>query len=338
MSDNTTVATKQASFTDPMDRSREVLRRLARQYDPDECVIASSGGTDSILAADVMCRLAPEYGIEPTKLVHINTGACIPQTELAAQIVAEMHDLEFVKQGYRNQRNALGPRVLSDGWPAAYGGHPSGLGHGREWANRKDKPMDAVYVEIDGIQVWVSGARKLESKKRQGSVPDSGIEKDKPRRVWCAVIGGWTDAEKRRYIRERGLPVSESYLLLGFSGKCVACSFDGQGLLTGIDLLCPELAYCIRRLAVWLYQRAKTDRVDIDPKQLCWGWEPGKNNVQDFDGDPDTAQEMVGCDPESCGGNADIGWVRDLPANQLVTRDDVTEWWASGTVPERFPV
>lgn len=330
----------QSSFNTPLERSREVLRRCASQHDPDEVVIAVSGGTDSVVAADVMCRLGPEYGLEPTRLVHINTGSSLPQTELVARIIADIHDLEFVKQGYRNQRNALGPRVISDGWPAAYGGHPSGLGHGREWANRKDKPMDAVYASLDGLQVWVSGARKLESKKRKGSVPDSGIQQDKPRRIWCAVIGGWTTAEKRRYIKKRGLPVSESYLLLGFSGECTACSFDGQGLLTGINLLCPELSYCLKRTAVWLYQRAKRGDVDIEPKQLCWGWEPGDSDMQELEDESEveTAQEYVGCDPESCGGEVDTDWIIELPSPQLVTRDDVLEWWGSDSTPNRFPI
>jgi len=328
--------TEQQSFTTPEQRSREVLRRVADIYDPDEIVLAVSGGTDSVVAADVMAQLGPEFGLNPTKVAHINTGTAIPQTELAARIVADMHGLEFIKQGYRNQRNSVAWRVLEQGWPGGYGGHPTQLGHGREWANRKNKPMDGVYADIDGFQMWVSGARKLESGKRQGNVPDSGFEEDKPRRVWVQVIGGWTESEKQRYIRKRGLPVSESYLLLGFSGECTACSFDNRGLLTGIDLLCPELAYTIRTVALWLYQRAKRGDVDIEPKQLCWGWEP--NKPMQIETDESTAQEMVGCDPESCGSDMDDDWITDLPANQLVTRDDVLAWWESSDLPTRFPI
>jgi 3'-phosphoadenosine 5'-phosphosulfate sulfotransferase (PAPS reductase)/FAD synthetase len=329
--------TAQQSFTTPEERTREVLRRCARETDPDEVILTVSGGTDSVVAADVMCRYGPEYDIQPDTILHINTGAAVPQTELVARIVADIHDLEFIRQGYRNDQDSLAERILANGWPGGYSGSPRTGGHGLEWANRKDKPMNKTYAELDGQQLWVSGARKLESKQRSGNVPDSGIESDKPRRTWVSPIGGWTTAEKRRYIRERGLPVSETYLLLGFSGECTACSFDSQGLLTGLDLLCPELAHSIRTLALWLYQRAKRGDVDIDPKQLCWGWEPDKTVVQEPDGSPDTAQEMIGCDPESCGGEIDAQWIIDLPQNQLVTRQDVLSWWDTNAIPSRFP-
>jgi 3'-phosphoadenosine 5'-phosphosulfate sulfotransferase (PAPS reductase)/FAD synthetase len=328
----------QQSFTTPEKRTREVLRRCAKETDPDEVFLTVSGGTDSVVAADVMCRYGPEYDIQPDTILHINTGAAVPQTELVARIVADMHDLAFIRQGYRNDQDSLAERILANGWPGGYGGSPATGGHGLEWANRKSKPMGKVYADLDGQQLWVSGARKLESKKRNGNVPDSGIESDKPRRTWVSPIGGWTTAEKRRYIRERGLPVSETYLLLGFSGECTACSFDSQGLLTGLDLLCPELAHSIRTLALWLYQRAKRGDVDIDPKQLCWGWEPDKTVVQEPDGSPDTAQEMIGCDPESCGGEIDAQWITELPQNQLVTRQDVCSWWDTNALPSRFPV
>lgn len=326
--------TVQTSFTTPIDRSKEVLQRVADIYDPDEIVIAVSGGTDSVVAADVMARIGPTVGLNPAKVVHINTGASVPQTELTARIIADKHDLEFVKEGYRNQRNSLAWRVLEQGWPAAYGGHPTELGHGREWANRKNKPMDEVYVNIDGFQMWVSGARKLESGKRQGNVPDSGFEEDKPRRVWVQVIGGWTTAEKRQYIKERGLPVSESYLFLGFSGECTACSFDSVGILTDIDFLCPELAYALRSVALWLYQRARRGDVDIDPKQLCWGWEPEEGGFNTKE--ESTAQDMVGCDDESCSSEIDESWITELPDEQIVTRSDVAEWWETENLPTRF--
>lgn len=352
----------QGSFTGPIERSKEVLERCANQYDFDHITIAVSGGTDSVVAADVFARYGPEYDLEPDSITHINTGAAIPQSRLTAKIMADMHGLDFTEQGYRNQRNALGPRVLRNGWPASYGGHPSELGHGREWANRKDKPMQAVYVDIDGFQLWVSGARKLESKKRQGSVPDSGVDRDKPRRVWVSVIGGWTTQEKREYIKNKGLPVSEAYIALGYSGECTACAFDNAGLLTDIDLLCPELGHAIRTLALWLYQRVRRGDVELEAKRLCWGWEPdGKIGPEDVEQDVvqekitmprkedaaddetparieiPTAKSMVGCDEDSCSTREKPTWVLDLPSKQIVDRHDVESHWQTGEVPQRYP-
>jgi len=331
----------QTSFTDPIDRSKEVIRRCASQFADDAEIvnIAVSGGTDSVVAADVICRYGPELGIDPDVITHINTGAGVPQTKLVAKIVADMHGLDFVEQGYRNQRNALGPRVLRDGWPPAFGSHPTELGHGREWANRKDKPMDAVDMMFDGLQIWISGVRKLESGRRQGNVPDNGILQDKPRRVWLSPIVGWTSEEKRKYIRERGLPVSEAYLFLGFSGECTACSFDDQGLLTDLDILSPELAYCIRTLTVWLYLRVRRGDVDLDPKQLCWGWSTESDQEITPDEYDTFGQEITGCDKDSCKTiDERPTWILELPDEQIVTRKDVQTHWDTNQLPQRFPV
>lgn len=331
--------TKQASFTEPLDRSKEVLRRLARDYDPETIIIAVSGGTDSTVAADVFARLAPEFGLEPDVVTHYNTGASIPQTRLVAKIIAKKHGLDFVEQGYRNKSDSLAHRVLENGWPGGYAGSPAKGGHGLEWANRKNKAGNAVYMQFDGAQVWVSGARKLESKKRSGNVPDNGIQQDKPRRTWCSIIGGWTSEEKRAYIKEHGLPVSESYLFLGYSGECTACAFDDAGIMTDIEILSPELAHAIRSLALWLYMRVRRGDVDIAPKRLCWGWEPGESMAApetQSQLDKSVAQSMVGCDEDSCSTRDRPDWVLKLPDEQIVTRSDVKEWWESETIPQRF--
>jgi len=328
----------QQSFISPEEKAREMIELCARQYaDRDPFVnLAVSGGTDSTVAADVWARLAPEHGLDPDAITFINTGAYIPQSRLTAMVLADMHDLEFIEQGYRKRRDSLAHRVLGNGWCGGYGGSPATGGHGLEWANRKDKPMQEIYVTIDGFQVWVSGARKAESRKRMSNIPDSGLGEDRPRRVWAAVIGGWTDHEKRQYIRERGLPVSEAYVFLGYSGECTACAFDDAGVLDGIDLLSPELGHALRTLTVWLYMRARRGGVDIDPKQLCWGWDP--DGEPDGPKVPDDAQRWVGCDPETCADREAPSWVRDLLADQLVTRSDVERYWAGGDLPTRFPM
>lgn len=335
---------KQSSFAGPMDRTREVLQRLSNQQTEfDEINLAVSGGTDSIVAADLIAILGPEYGFEADRVVHINTGAGIPQSKLAAKIIAEKHNLEFVEQGYRKKSDSLAERILENGWPGAYGGSPMTGGHGLEWANRKDKPMNAVYMMHDGMQLWVSGARKLESKKRQGNVPDSGVEKDKPRRVWVSPICGWTSEEKREYIKENNLPVSEAYQVLGFSGECTACAFDETGLLTNIQLLAPELDHALRSLAVWLYMRVKRGDVDLEQKRLCWGWETDDEKQPNQDQstlveENETAQTMVGCDEESCSTREKPSWVLELDPEQIVDRTDVVDAWENSVegVAARF--
>lgn len=340
MSDEPNAGTRQASFVDPVDRAREIIERVARLYDADGVTLTVSGGTDSVVAADLMCRLGPEYGLDPDSVTHINTGAAVPQSRLVAKIIADVHDLEFIEQGYRNEQDALAHRVLGDGWPGKYQGSPMAGGHGLEWANRKDKPMDAVYVQLDGLNIWVSGARKLESKERQARVPDSGINQDRPRRVWVSPIAGWTAAEKREYIRERGLPVSQSYLVLGYSGECTACSFDERALLDNLELLSPHLAHALRTLVVWLVMRQQRGDVDLETKRLCWGWPPEDTAIDEAQTTltDDVAQSMVGCDKQSCATREMPSWVRDLPEWQIVDLEDTWTAWGHGVgaVSRRF--
>lgn len=331
----------QSAFNTPMDRTRELLSRAESQglfADEVTQLIAVSGGTDSVVAADVMCRIGSEFGFEPDAIVHINTGASVPQSRLTARVLADRHGIEFIEQGYRKQAHSLAARVLENGWPAGYAGSPATGGHGTEWANRKEKPMAEVYMQFDGQQTWVSGVRKLESKKRQGSVSDRGIggEKRKPRRTWIAPIVGWTSADKREYIQKHKLPVSQAYLVLGFSAECVACSFDDRGLLTDIDLLAPELSHAIRTLTLMLYQRVRGGELELAPKRLCWGWEPDGEDAPEAD-EPDT-QELVGCSAGSCSTRNAPEWIRNLPQDQIIDRDDVVTAWDGNreTVTQRF--
>lgn len=317
----------QSSFITKQEKSREILSRASNQgLTNDTLILAVSGGLDSAVAATVMCELGPEYGFDPDVITHINTGAGVPQTQLVAKKLAERYDLEFVQQGHRNRRDSLGVRVVNNGWPGNFAGSPMTGGHGLEWANRKDKPMNAVYMMFDGDQVWISGVRVLESSKRKANIADSAIEQDKPRRTWVSPIMGWTEEEKREYVLEHDIPVSEAYLILGFSAECVACAYDNTDLLMNIEILCPELSFALRTLAVWLYMRVRAGEVEIAPKRLCWGWEPDETK-QIQEKTETTTQEFVGCSAGSCATKKAPEWVLELDESQIVTRADVLEEW-----------
>jgi len=318
--------TIQQAFTTKEDRTREIFKRAERQgLNERTLVLAVSGGLDSVVAADVTARIGSEFGFDPDAIAHINTGAAVPQSRLTAKKLAERHGIEFIEQGYRNDSDALAIRVLNNGWPGGFGGSPATGGHGLEWANRKDKPMNAVYMMFEGQQTWISGVRKLESKKRSGNIADSAIESDKPRRTWISPIMGWTDQDKKEYVLEHNLPVSEAYLILGFSAECVACSFDDETLLTDLDLIAPELSYAIRTVAVWLYNRVRRGDVDIDPKRLCWGWEPNGEPTNEIE--ETQTQELIGCNAGSCSDKNAPEWIRNLDPEQIVDRQDVLDKW-----------
>lgn len=310
-----------------------MLRRAsAREFRRVVCAV--SGGTDSVLAAYLAATLGPEYGIEPDCILHANSGIGIPQTQLVAQVLAAMLDLPYIE----GTNGTTGPRVLARGWPAA-----TREAHFYERIERKSDVFDALHGALPDEQLWVSGARATESKQRSLNVPDSGVEADgrRARQTWCSPCAGLTSEEKWDLIIEHGLPVSESYDLLGISGECLACCFDDGGLLTDLDILAPNLAWAIRCLTGWLYLRARRgdldDDIDFSPKQLCWGWDP-RTDDRDREGRQQTLAEdgadaaWVGCNAAACGTRDVPDRVADVPSEQIVDRRDVDRYWAAGGI------
>lgn len=354
--------TVQQKFVDPMESAERIFLKAIRQNpEVNKYVLGVSGGTDSVVAASLSVKFAKKYGLDLDDFVvmHANTGTGIPQSKLVAKVFAEMHGLEYVEAGPRNPQDYLAVRVLNNGWAGQYGGSPAKGGHGLEWANRKNKPMQAVYMMYEGQQLWFSGTRVTESKKRSVNLGSRAIDQDSesPRRTWVSLIYSWDSSDKVEYIKEEGLPVSEAYEILGYSGECTACAYDDKGLLNDIELLSPELAYCLKTLAVWVGLRAVRGDIDIDPKQLCWGWEPEdeKDDTLDDLGDgqkvlvdqfntiPEenetTAQKMVGCAGGGCSSRKSPDWVFEIPKEQIITREDTFTAWQNSAfaVAERFP-
>lgn len=213
--------------------------------------------------------------------------------------------------------------------------------------------MDGLYSNLPGKQIWISGGRLAESDRRSSTVADSAIDRKerRNRRVWVQPIHSWSDAEKKEYLLESNIPVSEAYLVMGHSGECNACSFDDAGLLDDLDLLAPELAQALRYLAVWLYQRVRRGDVDIPAKKLRWGWEPDTydDDVDDEDqttlldrddSDAERAEsmEIVGCSSTGCSDRNIPDWIRDLDEDRVVDRADVLDAWNgnAGDVVDRF--
>jgi 3'-phosphoadenosine 5'-phosphosulfate sulfotransferase (PAPS reductase)/FAD synthetase len=314
--------TVQSTFKPPEEKAREVLERAAR-HDHDHVLLAVSGGTDSVLAAHLAATLGPEYGIEPSAVVHANTGAGIPQTRLVAQLLAWRYEIPF----FEGNNRTLADRVFKHGWPA----HTS-EGHFFERVERKSDVFDAVVSGLSGTQLWVSGARSSESKKRSMNVPDSGIEVStrSSKQVWVSPISGFTSGEKVELFLREQLPVSEAYLFLGMSGECVACAYDDAGILAELELLAPNLAYVIRQITALLpvLHSLEATATEISAKQLCWGWDPDDSEELpdreqlSLEGD-EPASDPIGCSSTSCGDRDVPAWIRELSEERIIDYSDV---------------
>lgn len=294
----------QYSFKSPDDKVREILETAAmKEY--DHVIALVSGGTDSLCATDAYHRLHAEFGLPPIDLVvQTNTGTSIPQTlETAREFCAE-RGLPYAEVRNQTEGRMLAHRILEHGFPAhSQGGVGSG-GHWPEFINRKLDTWDKVYGNFPGQHLWISGGRVAESDRRAGNLGDGAVDFGEtgdrhPRKTWVAPLHGVLDGEKDRYIKEHNIPETPAYDFLGYSGDCTACSFDDPRVLNEIRILCPELAYALATLSVWVYQRIRRGEIDQPIERCVWGTEIDG----DGGGEPDDCQRSVqwgGCSEPDC--------------------------------------
>lgn len=303
MTDESNAGTKQLSFKPPEAKVREVLSMAAKR-DYDHVIALVSGGTDSLCAVDAYHRLRGDYDLPPIDLVvQTNTGTTLPTTlETAREFCAE-RGLSYAE--VRNQKDGrmLAHRILEHGFPAHSQGGPGSGGHWPEFINRKLDTWDKVYSSFPGQQLWISGGRVDESDRRAGNLGDGAVDFGEsgdrhPRKTWVAPFHGVLDGEKARYIEEHGIPETVAYDFLGYSGDCTACSFDDPRVLNEIRLLCPELAWALETLIVWVYQRIRRGEIDQPIERCVWGTEIDSEGTV-----PDECQRSLqwgGCSEPDC--------------------------------------
>jgi 3'-phosphoadenosine 5'-phosphosulfate sulfotransferase (PAPS reductase)/FAD synthetase len=270
--------TRQASFATPESKIHETLG-LAARHEFDHVIAFASGGTDSLTAIDAYDRFHDAHDLPGIDLVaQTNTGATVPQTLATARAFCADRGLAYAEVTQSDPDRKLAPRVLENGWP-------SQRTHGYEFINRKQDTWDSVYSGFDGRLLFISGARVAESDRRAANLGDGAVDigetgDRRPRKSWVAPIHGLLDDEKQQYIREYDIPETPAYDILGYSGDCVACSFDDPRVVNEIALLSPELAYALRTLVVWTYQRIRRGDLDQPLARAVWG-------TKGLEGEPD---------------------------------------------------
>lgn len=282
----------QMSYASPSQKIHDVLRQAGR-HDWDRVIAFASGGTDSLCAIDAYHRFHDDHGLPPIDLViQTNTGATIPQTLETAREFCRDRGLAYAEVSNQDPDRMLAPRVLTNGWP-------SQRTHGYEFINRKQDTWDDVYSAFSGELLYISGARVDESDRRaanlgEGAVDISAPGDRRPRKSWAAPCHGLLDHEKAEYIEEHDIPETIAYDFLGYSGDCVACSFDDPRIVNEIEILSPELAYALRILVVWVYNRIRRGDLDQPIERAVWGTK-GLEGDKDTPAPEQTAFEFGGC-------------------------------------------
>ena len=297
---------RQQSFKTPAEKTKLALEQAARrEYDTVAALV--SGGTDSLCAADAYRRYRERFNIDLPEIdvvAQTHTGTTLPSTiETAKQFCTE-RNLEYRQLHNDTDGRMLAHRVLEHGWPSrAQGGVGSG-GHWPEFVNRKLDTWDDLYSDLDGDQLWISGGRVAESDRRAGNLGDGAVDfgetgDRRPRQTWVAPIHGWLDGEKKQYVNHHDIPRAPAYDWLGYSGDCVACAFDDPTALNEIRILCPELAYCLSLLTVWVYGRIRAGEIDQPIERAVWG----TDTDADWDDEPAGCQRALtfgGCSKPDC--------------------------------------
>lgn len=311
MTSEESTAAMQQSLTPRREKTDEALSTAA-QREFDHVIAMVSGGTDSLCAVDAYYRHHEHHDLPPIDLVvQTNTGATLPSTlETAREFCAE-RGLSYaeVRNQYEPDEDSdnyrmLGPRIVRNGFPSNSQGGPGKGGHWMEFINRKQDTWDKVYGSFPGSQLWISGGRVAESDRRAMNLGDGAVDFGEtgdrhPRKTWLAPCFGWLDGEKADYIDEHDIPKTIAYDFLGYSGDCVACSFDDPRVLNDIQLLSPELAHVLSILVVWVYQRIRRGDLDQPIERCVWGTEL----IEDDDLDESTCQRSLrfgGCSKPDC--------------------------------------
>ena len=285
--------TEQQSFASPDEKIDGVLE-IAATRDYDHVIAFASGGTDSLTAIDAYHRRHDRHGLPSIDLVvQTNTGATVPQTLETCQEFCRDRGLKYAEVHQANPDRKIAPRVLENGWP-------SQRTHGFEFINRKQDTWDGVYRSFPGDLLFISGARVAESDRRAMNLGDGAVDfgesgDRQPRKTWVAPIHGLTDAEKKEIIKAYKIPETLAYPVLGYSGDCVACSFDDPEILNEIRLLSPELAYALQTLIVWVYQRIRRGDIDQPLSRSVWGTKGLESDANDLPDPEQTAFVFGGC-------------------------------------------
>lgn len=295
---------RQSSFKTPEQKIREVLE-AAERHDFDHVVAMVSGGTDSLCAVDAYHRFHDDYDLPSIDIVvQTNTGTSMPSTLETAREFSADRGLPYVEVRNQKEGRMLAHRILEHGFPSRSQGGPGSGGHWPEFVNRKNDTWDKVYSGFSGQQLWISGGRVAESDRRASNLGDGALDVGEtgdrhPRKTWIAPCHGLLDGEKADYIEQYNIPEAPAYDWLGYSGDCTACSFDDPRVLNEIRLMCPELAYALEALVVWVYQRIRRGDIDQPIERSVWGTEI----EGDEQADPTECQRALrfgGCSSPDC--------------------------------------
>ena len=246
----------------------EVLTKVADKT-ADWTFAFVSGGNDSTTMLELA---ATSEQIDVDAVVHANTGIGLEATREHVQRECNRHGLAYIEGTNRPQDMSYADMVILNGYPG-----PNA--HTIHQRNLKDRVFDGIYRSFGGEQIWLSGARRYESKSRMERVPHDGIEQEptnRARATWASPIAELTGSEMREIRRERDVPTNDLAELLDMSGECLCQSFGDFWTLGQVYQVSVELVVALVNLTIlaeqyWSEQRAENGQPPYPRQWLIWG-------------------------------------------------------------------
>jgi len=241
-----------ADWQDEIQLAADHLAEAIGQYQPDEVFVGFSGGTDSLLAADLTMQLIPD-----AKIFHANTGIGLSKTREYVRSYCKKRDWELVEiRAKEDCGQDYEQMVLGHGFPG-----PSQ--HQMMYIRLKERCTEELhrrYKEKRGNKIMlVTGIRHDESKNRAGYknkliTKIGGV-------IWVNAYYHFSKQYKHDWIEQRGLKVNPVHKVIGMSGECLCGAYAHDGEPDLIRLVEPETAEYIEELQ---------ERV---MEKWPWGWE-----------------------------------------------------------------
>lgn len=228
------------------------MARAIQEYNPDEIFVGFSGGTDSLLAADITMKYFPE-----ARIFHANTGIGLTKTREYVRETCQRRDWNLVEIRAKEDCGQDYEQMVME-----YG-FPGPAKHQTMYIRLKERCTEELhrrYKKKRGNKIiLITGIRHDESNPRAGYknkiiTKIGGV-------IWVNACYWFTGQDKYDYIKNRSLKVNPVSKVIGMSGECLCGAYAHKGELDLVRLVEPETADYIEELQ----KRVK--------QKWPWGWE-----------------------------------------------------------------
>lgn len=238
-------------------RAMKYLAKAILEYSPDQVFVGFSGGTDSLICADLTMKYYPD-----AKIFHANTGIGLTKTRNYVRDICMKRGWDLIEIRAKEDCGQDYEQMVLD-----YG-FPGPAMHRKMYQRLKERCTEELhrrYKKKRGNKIMlVTGIRHDESQVRAGyanSIIDKvgGV-------VWVNAYYWFTKQDKYDYIEENGLWVNPVHKTIGMSGECLCGAYAHKGELDLIRLVEPETADYIEDLQKRVMEK------------WPWGWEESMPN------------------------------------------------------------